>query len=155
FNWKKLLPPPLIGFLVALVFLLLEIPIPKFVNSTLSYVGQIVTPLSLIYIGIVLCNAGLKSIHFDRDTIAGLLGKFVLAPAIIISLIFIGRGMEPLPLLEEKTLIIQAAIPALAILPILANEAKGDVQYATNIVTTSTILFVLIIPIFEMLLQYL
>ncbi|MDO5607471.1 MAG: AEC family transporter [Capnocytophaga sp.] len=155
FNWKKLLPAPLIGFLVALVFLFAEIPVPGFIHSPLTYLGNTVTPLSLIYIGIVLCNAGLKSIHFDRDTIAGLVCKFVLAPALITGLILIGRGWMPLPLLEEKTLIIQAAVPALAVLPILVNEAKGDVAYATNLVTTSTVLFIVIIPVVEMLLGYL
>ena len=41
------------------------------------------TPLSLIYIGIVLYDAGLKSIRFDRDTIVALIGRFILAPAYI------------------------------------------------------------------------
>ena len=50
FNWKKLFPPPLLGFIIALIFLFLSIPIPTFVNSTLGYLGGIVTPLSLIYI---------------------------------------------------------------------------------------------------------
>lgn len=43
-NWKKLLPAPLLGFILALFFLVLEIPVPDFVNSTLNYVGGIVTP---------------------------------------------------------------------------------------------------------------
>ena len=78
FNWKKLLPPPLLGFLVALVFLIFKIPVPEFLHSALTYIGNIVTPLSLIYIGIVLSNAGLKSIHFDKDTIFALFGRFII-----------------------------------------------------------------------------
>src|SRR5699024_12699526 len=54
FNWRKLLPAPLVGFLIALVFLLLNIPVPAFATNTLTYVGNIVTPTSLIYIGIAL-----------------------------------------------------------------------------------------------------
>jgi len=46
------MPPPLVGFLVSLVFLIFKIPIPDFATSTLTYIGNIVTPLSLIYIGI-------------------------------------------------------------------------------------------------------
>lgn len=153
-NWKKILSPPLIGFLIALAILLLEFQVPTFFVSTFSYLGQTVTPLSLLYIGIMLCDAGLKSIHFDKDTTIALFGRFILAPAIIVLLIFIGRTIEPLPLLEQKTLIIQTTVPALSILPILANEAKGDVKYATNIVTTSTLLFLIIIPLYEFLIQY-
>ena len=65
-NWKKLLPPPLLGFIVAIIFLLVGIPVPSFINATLGYVGSIVTPLSLLYIGIVLYDAGLKSIRTFR-----------------------------------------------------------------------------------------
>ena len=32
FNWKKLFPPPLLGFIVALIFLFLSIPVPTFIN---------------------------------------------------------------------------------------------------------------------------
>ncbi|WP_127849124.1 AEC family transporter [Lacticaseibacillus hulanensis] len=159
FNWKKLLPPPLLGFLVALVFLLLRIPfvnVPalSFAVNTLDYVGSLVTPLSLIYIGIVLAKAGLGSIRFDRDTIVALLGRFVLAPALIAGLIVLGSHIgSALPSLEAQTLIVQASAPGLAVLPILADQAHGDVKYATNVVTTSTILFAIVVPIIMMLIQ--
>jgi predicted permease len=155
-NWKKLLPPPLLGFIVAIVFLLIGIPVPGFINATLGYVGSIVTPLSLLYIGIVLYDAGLKSIRFDRDTVVALLGRFVLAPAVLIALIAIGSnffGANLAPLLKQ-TLVVQSATPMLAVLPILANEAHGDVKYATNLVTTSTILFVVVVPILMELVQF-
>ena len=153
FNWKKLLPAPLLGFLVALVFLLADIPVPSFIHSTLGYEGSIVTPLSLLYIGITLADAGLKSIRFDKDTTAALLGKFVLAPVIMVALIAAGHSILPLPSLEAKTLIVQSSVSALAVLPILANEAKGDVRFATNVVTTSTILFMIVVPLVDTLLQ--
>lgn len=155
FNWRKLLPAPLIGFLVALVFLLLAIPVPAWINSTLSMVGGIVTPMSLIYIGIVLADAGLASIHFDGDTIWALLGRFIIAPALMILMLVIGKnGGAQVPSLESSTLIIQAAAPGLAVLPILAGQSHGDVEYATNVVTTSTVLFVIVVPILMQLVQF-
>lgn len=32
-------------------------------------------------------------------------------------------------------------------LPILAEQSHGDVKYATNVVTTSTVLFVVVVPL--------
>lgn len=58
FSWKKLLPPPLLGFFLALVFLYAQIPLPTVLHNTLNYIGNMVTPLSLLYIGIVLHDAG-------------------------------------------------------------------------------------------------
>lgn len=150
FDWKKLLPAPLVGFLVDLLFLILRISIPDFATNTLTYVGNIVTPLSLIYIGIVLAKAGLKTITFDKDTIVTLAGRFILAPLImLLVLTFFAPNMETV---EFKTFMIQSATPALAVLPILANQGKGDVEFSTNVVTLSTVLFIVVIPILQTLL---
>ena len=53
---------------------------------------------------------------------------------------------------EFKTFMIQSATPALAVLPILANQGKGDVEFSTNVVTLSTVLFIVVIPILQTLL---
>ena len=150
FDWKKLLPAPLVGFLVALLFLILRVSIPDFATNTLTYVGNIVTPLSLIYIGIVLAKAGLKTITFDKDTIVTLVGRFILAPLIMLLVLkFFAPNMETV---EFKTFMIQSATPALAVLPILANQGKGDVEFSTNVVTLSTVLFIVVIQILQTLL---
>ena len=150
FDWKKLLPAPLVGFLVALLFLILRISIPDFATNTLTYVGNIVTPLSLIYIGIVLAKAGLNTIAFDKDTIVTLVGRFILAPLIMLLVLkFFAPNMAAV---EFKTFMIQSATPALAVLPILANQGKGDVEFSTNVVTLSTVLFIVVIPILQTLL---
>ena len=155
FDWKKLLPAPLLGFLLAMAFLLADIPVPSFAHAALGYIGATVTPLSLLYIGITLCDAGLASIRFDRDTIAALLGKFVFAPLLMFVLIYLGKSWLVLPAAEAKTLIVQSSVSALAVLPILANEARGDVRFATNVVTTSTLLFVVVVPLVDWLLAWL
>ena len=149
-NWKKILPMPLVGFFVAVIWLLTGIQLPKFLGDTFNYVGNLVTPLSLIYIGIVLANAGLKSIHFDKDTIFALLGRFILAPVVMILLVkWFGPSVLHLDIasLMGKTFIVQSATPALAVLPILAGEAHGDVDYATNVVVLSTLLFIIVVPV--------
>ncbi len=145
---KRLLPPPLIGFLVALVFLLLQLPVPSFVESTLTYTGNLVTPLSLIYIGIVLKESGLTSVRMDRDTVVALVGKFAIAPLSMVGVLAAYAALfGALPATEAHTFIIQAAVPALTVLPILANEGKGDVRFATNVVVTSTLLCAVVVPI--------
>ena len=109
------------------------------------HLGNLVTPLSLIYIGIVLAKAGLSNIKFDRDTILTLIGRYIVLPVVTVIILWLfGKG---LPVDEYKTYVVQASVPALAVLPILANEGGGDVEYATNIVTTSILLFVVVIPI--------
>ena len=147
FDWKKLLPAPLLGFIVSVVFLIINIPLPSFVSSTLGYVGGLTTPLSLVYIGIVLAKAGIKTIRFDKDSIVALVGRFIVAPVLMFAVLkLMAPGMVTA---EYQTFIIQSATPALAVLPILANQGDGDVEFSTNIVTLSTVLFVIVIPILQ------
>ena len=147
FNWKKLLPAPLLGFIVSVVFLVINISLPSYVSNTLSYIGGLTTPLSLIYIGIVLAKAGIKTIHFDKDSILALVGRFILSPLLMFLVL---KLMAPqMATAEYQTFMIQSATPALAVLPILANQGDGDVEFSTNIVTLSTILFVIVIPIIQ------
>ena len=147
FDWKKLLPAPLLGFIVSVVFLIINIPLPSFVSSTLGYVGGLTTPLSLVYIGIVLAKAGIKTIRFDKDSIVALVGRFIVAPVLMFAVLkLMASGMVAA---EYQTFMIQSATPALAVLPILANQGDGDVEFSTNIVTLSTVLFVIVIPILQ------
>ncbi len=149
FNWEKLLPAPLLGFIVSVVFLVINIPLPSYVSNTLGYIGGLTTPLSLIYIGIVLAKAGIKTIHFDKDSILALSGRFIVSPLLMFLVL---KLMAPqMATAEYQTFMIQSATPALAVLPILANQGDGDVEFSTNIVTLSTILFVIVIPIIQTL----
>ena len=129
------------------------IEIPKPFVETTKYLGNVVTPLALLYIGIVLADAGLHSIRFDLDTILALLGRFVFSTVVMVVLLKISGRFIQLNPLEIKTFVIQSAAPVFAALPILTNETKGDIGYATNVVTTSTILFVLVIPVLMMFLK--
>ncbi|MDF7672952.1 AEC family transporter [Lactobacillus sp. ESL0701] len=154
-SLKKILPPALIGFIVAIVWMILGIPVPTFAGQTLSYVGNLVTPLSLIYIGIILHDAGLKNIRLDRDTVMALVGRFIISPLVLIILIKIGMGAGyHMPDLMRQTLVVQSATPMPAVLPILANEAHGDVKFATNAVALSSVLFVIVVPILMTILKF-
>lgn len=157
FSWKKLLPPPLMGFIVALIFLYAQIPLPTILHNTLNYLGDMVTPLSLLYIGIVLHDAGLKSMALNKDSLGGIFGRFVIAPLImfgvIITVRFIGGiTLEPIAMI---TFIVQSAGPVIAVLPIVVNESGADLPFATGLVMISTILFVFVIPLIMELLTML
>lgn len=152
FDWHHLLPVPLWGFIVALPFIFFwpqaATSLPSFITTTLTAIGGLVTPLSLIYIGIMLRNFGLKNMSFDGHVILTLLGRFVLSPIIMALIIFVGlHAGVPMVGVFQKTLIIQSATPALAVLPILANTYHSDVKFATNIVVATSTLFIIVVPV--------
>lgn len=151
-EWKKLLSMPLVGFIVAIIWLLTGWKLPMFASQFLTYIGNLVTPLALIYIGIVLADSGISRVRIDRDSLLALFGRFILAPAVMILLIKLapGIGWNVLSLMG-KTFIVQAGTPALAVLPVLVNESHGDVDYATNVVVLSTLLFIVVVSVLMMI----
>ncbi|MGX6592016.1 hypothetical protein SAMN02745174_00332 [Cetobacterium ceti] len=148
-NWGKIFPPPMIGLFIAIVYVILDLPVPRFVGETLGFVGGLTVPLSLIYVGIRVFDAGISSIKFDRDTIVALCGRFILAPAIMVCVLLIAmKGFDiQLSNLLVRTFVVQSGVPMLAVLPILAGESGGDVKYATNLLVSSTVLFIVVVPI--------
>lgn len=160
FDWHHLLPVPLWGFIVALPFIFFwpqaATQLPHFVTSTLTSIGGLVTPLALIYIGIMLRSFGLKNMRLDRDVVLTLLGRFVISPIIMGIIILIGLKVFGIQMLStfQKTLIIQSATPALSVLPILADTYHGDVKFATNIVVTSSVLFIVVVPIIMVIINF-
>ena len=154
-NWKKLLSPALVAFVISFIFLALKVEIPKPIFNTLDYVGEIVTPLALLYIGIVLADAGLHSIRFNKDTVLALIGRFIISSVVMIVLVKLAGHYINITRNDLNTYVIQSATPVFAALPILTNETKGDIGYATNVVTTSTILFIIVVPLLMTILKFL
>ena len=150
-QWKSLFSPPLIAFLVALALVALGIPIPSFAQNSINMVGSLVTPLSLMYIGINLEQSGLGTIRLDRDTMIALTGRFIIFPLLMVLILLIGGTDNTL---LKETFIIQSTIPTIVIMPILAAEASGDVDFATNMVTMTTIAYLAVLPLWSLFLFF-
>ena len=150
-QWKSLFSPPLIAFIVALALVALGITIPTFAQNSINMVGSLVTPLSLMYIGINLQKSGLGTIRLDRDTVLALSGRFIIFPMLMALVLLIGGTDNTL---LKETFIIQSTIPTLVIMPILAAEAGGDVDFATNMVTMTTIAYLAVLPLWSLFLFF-
>ena len=79
-SGRAFVRPRLLRFLVALAVVALGIPVPSFAQNSISIVGSLVTPLSLMYIGINLQQSGLGTLRIDRDTFLALAGRFYYFP---------------------------------------------------------------------------
>lgn len=158
-DWKHFLPAPIWGFIIALPFLIwmpnAATQLPSFITRTLSDIGGLVTPLSLMYIGIMLRDFGISNIRFTKSLNISLIGRFIVSPIIMFLIIACGihAGVSITPMFH-KTLIIQAATPSLAVLPILADQYHCDVEFATDLVAATSVLFVIVVPIIMMIMNF-
>lgn len=84
---RKILSPPLMGFLAGLGLLFLGIPLPDFLVTSFSYAGNLTTPLSLMVIGIEIARIPLSSITWGRDIWGAAAGRFLVCPACVLLLL--------------------------------------------------------------------
>ena len=76
------------GFMLGLIIVILHIKLPTFLASDLQYLGSLTTPLSMIFIGLSVSNAGVKQLVLKKDQLLILLGRFVVAPLLMAAIVY-------------------------------------------------------------------
>lgn len=146
---KKIFSPPLMGFIIGVILVLLNIKLPAFLLSDFQYLGNLTIPLSMIFIGISVANAGLSRLRFTQDNVLVLVGRFVVAPLLMMLIV----KNAQMPQLMKEVFVIQSAMPVMTNAPVVAKLYGADSDYAAIMVTESTILTMLVIPILMLLLN--
>lgn len=141
---KKLWSPPLMGFAAAILMIVLDIHLPKFLARGFQYVGNLTTPMSLIFIGIEISKIGLREFNFERDIVGGLFGRFLVCPLCVLALVpFI--SVAPI---SVKVFTMQAAMPAMTQMAIVAKQYGADSKYAAALSFITILFGLLVIPIY-------
>ena len=146
-SLKKVFSPPLMGFLLGLVLVMLQIKLPAFIASDLQYLGNLTTPLSMIFIGLSVSHVGVKQLVLGKDQLLILLGRFLVAPLLMATIVY----WVPLPSLMKQVFIIQSAMPVMTNAPVVASLYGADSDYAAVMVTETTLATMVVIPILMLL----
>ena len=118
---KHIVNPPLAGFAIGFTLVMLELHLPH--------------PLLV---------SDWSKIHFDRQILLALFGRFVVCPlGIILMAPVIG-----IPPLMTQVFTIQAAMPAPSVLPVLAKNYGADYEYAATLTVVTTVLAVVVMPFY-------
>ncbi|MBX4260090.1 AEC family transporter [Clostridium estertheticum] len=145
---KKILSPPLIGFIVGILLVLLNIKLPLFIMDTSKSLGSITTPLSMFFIGASIYLVDLKSVKFTLDIVWVLIGRFVISPILVILI----APVFHIPHLMESVFVIQAAMPVMANSAIIARAYNSDYDFASLMIAISTVGTLIVTPILMALL---
>ncbi|KRN18642.1 AEC family transporter [Lacticaseibacillus camelliae] len=147
----KIFSPPLLGFMLGVVLVLLHVQLPSFLMATLGYVGDLTIPGSMFFIGIAMYQAGIKNIRFDREMLGVFSGRFVFAPLIMYALVV----AAPVPLLMKQVFILQSCMPVMTNAPVVAKLYGADSKNAAITVSATTMFAIIVIPIVMTLVQHL
>ena len=146
-SLKKVFSPPLMGFLFGLVLVMLQIKLPVFLASDLQYLGNLTTPLSMIFIGLSVSHVGVKQLVLGKDQLLILFGRFLVAPLLMATIVYWAH----LPSLMKQVFIIQSAMPVMTNAPVVARLYGADSDYAAVMVTETTLATMVVIPILMLL----
>ena len=145
---KKLLNPNTIAFALGFLFMVLPVSLPEIVNQTFKGLGSTTLYLSMIYIGMLMADfkLGWKSIGLDAIVLSA--NKLLLAPIIVmLILLLINQVFDNiLSFPAFGAVVLQSAMPCMAILVILAKKYGSDENSAMVNVFFSTLLSLITLP---------
>lgn len=148
---KLIINPGLIGFAVALVIFLLQIPVPKVIFEPISYLAALNTPLPMIIIGYHLANSNLLSGIKDLNLLFATVIKLVILPLIAVFGFYLCGLRGTLPL----ALTICASAPTAAITTMFSTKFSRDTALSVRLVSVTTLLSIITMPLIVTLAQYL
>lgn len=141
---KALLNPSIFAVIVGIIIMVLDFQLPSALSMSIRSIGNMTGPLSMLIIGAILSKARIKEFLKDWTIYYGISTKLIIIP-LVIYLIF--------SILEEKsmvinTVIIMTAMPASAMTSIFAESYDIEKDYAALLVSSTTLLSLITIPIF-------
>lgn len=146
---KSFFPPPMLGFLAGILLVVLEIKLPSFAVDTCKYLGNMTTPLAMLFIGVAIQNVDFRDLKLNKDMLAMFFGRFVFCPGIV----FLLAMFFPMPDLMKKVFVIQAGMPMMTQTAIVAAVYGADAKYAAVLTTATTLLAMAVIPLFMVILH--
>ena len=146
---KLIINPGIIGLTIGLLIFLLSIPTPKILNQTVSYIASLNTPLPMIIIGYHLANSkitdGIKSI----PCLSAIFLRLFAFPLLAIGVMYL-CGVKGVLLISSA---ISCCAPTAAITTMFSAKFGRDTSLSVNLVSLSTILSLISMPLLITLAQ--
>jgi len=148
----KVFNPNTIATFAGLVFFIFSIRVPSLIVKPLSELGAANTWLSMLYIGAMLAFSGVGDLLRKKSLYIISFNRLVLLPAILIFLFYvitISTGLAA-DKMVTAVIILEASMPCMASVVIMAKEFGADDRLAVGNVFVSTILSILTLPLLVM-----
>ena len=140
--------PNIIAVILGMVFFLIGFSLPDFINDSIGYVGGATTPLSIICIGYMLSRAKLSKILLKWKLILTAAIQLTLCPLVTWGLLTLLNF--PIEVIQVCTII--QTLPTATSLGLFAVKYGGNADESSELVTISTVLSVVTMPLMIFLL---
>ncbi len=143
---RKLMNPNCVMVFVGLAFSLLgwTASVPDFMMEAISTLGNMSTPLSLIYIGAMAGNEGILALIGRRNAVETALVKMISFPLVTAILVY----FLPIDPLVKKICVVSMACPCAAIMPMVVEQyGKVGAEESSDITLLTTFFSMAVLPV--------
>ena len=146
---KIILNPSIICVFVGMIIFLWSIPVHEIIYKPLSYLADLNTPLPMLVIGYYLSKGSLKSAFTDKIAYLSVFLRIIAIPAVAMTVLYIcGVRGDML-----TSLVISVSAPTASITTMFSAKFDCDTELSVKLVTLSTLLSMITMPIFVSIAQ--
>jgi malate permease and related proteins len=146
FHFKSILTPPVIGTLIGLCFVYTRLSdfVPEMIIAPLRMIGDTTFVLSMIILGCWLAKIPFKGILSQWPLLMEVTAlKLIAVPLVFIFIV----SMSKLYSILELFIILEAAMPSAASLPIVVDMRDADTEFVSRGVLFTHIFSVITVPV--------
>ena len=143
FSLKGILNVGFLACVVTIIIYFMDLKVPAFVESTLTHLSNLTSPLSMMVIGASLAAIDLRELFTDGKLLLFSLAKLVVIP--VIGLLVIRQFVDSEMLLG--VCLVMLATPVGSMTAMLSQQYDGDYEMASKAVALTTILSVATMPL--------
>lgn len=139
-----LLTPMIIACLLGLVLFILQIKFPPVIADTLTYIGNMNTPLAMIIAGGAVAQTSVPAMIKNRRIYQISFVKLILMPAILLAVLLVLK----VNFTVACTILVAAACPCAAACTTFALKFHKNYAYASELYAFSTLCSLITVPAF-------
>lgn len=143
FGWRRMVSPALVASVAAVALIFLPVRWPGPVKAAADYLGNMITPLSMIIIGASLGDQRLRDVFGSWRAYAFAPVKLLLAPVLVWAVMRL--------VLDDPTLLgivtVEAAMPSATVGVMLSIQYGANERLASRLLFVTTVLSAFTIPL--------
>jgi len=144
---KKVMKHPCINAVwIGIIIMVTQIQFPIFLTNTIQGLGNMTSPLTMMFLGISLAESGFGELITKHTCLYSFI-RLIIIPALVMAGCYLVH-MDPT---AAGVSVVLAAMPAASMTAVVASQYEGDVTFAANVVVLSTILSILLLPVWVMI----
>ena len=141
---KIILNPGTIGVLIGLPLFLLKLQLPKIFSVPIESLSELNTPVAMMVLGYYFACSDLKTGLLSKKMWAVILGRMIIVPLVTFAIFKYILGLEGVLL---GCCVLPACAPTAVNTIVLASKFKGDTDLALKLVSITTILSIITMPL--------